>query len=73
MPILTVVVSDENGQIYLCNVLHDRRLWQCMGNRSKRGYGSIYTPVSTVNMCYASVYGDCMLVWCYKWFICAQL
>ena len=43
------------------------------GNRSKRGYGSIYTPVSTVNMCYASVYGDCMLVWCYKWFICAQL
>ena len=24
-------------------------------------YGSIYTPVSTVNMCYASVYG-CLLV-----------
>ena len=61
MPILAVMVSDENGQIYLCNVLHDRRLWQCMGNRSKRGYGSIYTPVSTVNMCYASVYG-CLLV-----------
>ena len=70
MPILTVVVSDENGQIYLCNVLHDRRLWQCMGNRSKRGYGSIYTPVSTVNMCYASVYGA---FWCWKWFLCAQL
>ena len=62
MPILTVVVSDENGQIYLCNVLHDRRLWQCMGNRSKRGYGSIYTPVSTVNMCYASVYGGLLVL-----------
>ena len=32
------------------------------GNRSKRGYGSIYTPVSTVNMCYASVYGDWMVL-----------
>ena len=30
------------------------------GKRSKRGYGSIYNPVSTVNMCYASVYGDDM-------------
>ena len=36
-------------------------------------YGSIYSPVSTVNMCYASVYGDCMLVGCYKWFTYAKL
>ena len=32
------------------------------GNRSKRGYGSTYNPVSTVNMCYASVYGDFMVL-----------
>ena len=32
------------------------------GNRSKRGYGSTYNPVSTVNMCYASVCGDWMVL-----------
>ena len=42
MPILTVEVSDDNGQIYLCNVLHDRHLLQCMGIVAKGGM-EVYT------------------------------
>ena len=32
------------------------------GNRSKRGYGRTYNPVSMVNMCYASVYGGLLVL-----------
>ena len=62
MPILTVVVADEMDRYIYATCCMIVTFLAVHGNRSKRGYGSIYTPVSTVNTCYASVYGGLLVL-----------